>query len=329
MTTRPSPVSAIAPIDLDEEMQSDDRNISHQLIADTFETAFQKIQDKIFQRKDLLYAPVHTQLELLNALSKSKLGKFLIERGGLNGYWTHYVITYPEKKANFDRELSSIELFLLEKAPTLLATQQRFKIFKAELQKRLKEGVSCASIPCGLMSDLIDLDFSAIHNFTLTGIDLDPESLSLANELALHKDIVTHCNFIQSDAWNLNIENQFDVITSNGLTIYESDDQKVIDLYRSFLKALKPGGELVTSYLTLPPIPGLNTEWDLSKVNPEDALLQKIIFADILDAKWQVYRNTEQVIDQLKKAGFEEIEIIFDVASIFPTAIAKKPHLNL
>jgi len=59
-------------------------------------------------------------------------------------------------------------------------------------------------------------------------------------------------------------------------------------------------------------------------VNMQDALLQKIVFVDILDCKWQIFRAEETVKSQLHMVGFDEIEIIYDTAHIFPTIIAKK-----
>jgi SAM-dependent methyltransferase len=196
---------------------------------------------------------------------------------------------------------------------------ERFIIFKKEIQKKVTEGCQFASIPSGLMADLLDLDFSQISSFNLHGIDLDSDSLEQASELAKEKALFGHCRFACQDAWNLELRTQFDLITSNGLTIYEADDEKVIELYRQFYKALKPRGCLITSFLTPPP-----TEWDLKKINSQDALMQKIIFADILECKWQVFRSEENVKRQLHSAGFGEIEVIYDDAHIFPTILAKK-----
>ncbi len=101
---------------------------------------------------------------------------------------------------------------------------------------------------------------------------------------------------------------------------YEPDDAKVTELYRGFYEALKPGGYLVTSFLSPPPVPGLKTEWKLEAVNMQDVLLQKIVFTDILDCKWQVFRSKEIVKSQLQMAGFDEIEVTYDTAHIFPTS---------
>ena len=300
----------------------EERNLSHHLYNVSFEASVQKIRDKIIQRRDLPYITVEKQLDLLDLLVASDLGRFLIERGGLNGYWTYRAVSNPTLAIK--PKLNAIEEFIFNKAPVVLATQERFQIFKEELQKRVAEDVVFASVPCGLMADLIELDFSGISRFTLTGIDIDAEAMEGGRLFAEEHGVSKYCEFIQQDAWNLDIKDRFDVLTSNGLSMYEPDDEKVTDLYREFFKAIKPGGCLITSFLTPPPIANQLSEWNQSRINGADALMQKIIFSDILNSKWQVFRSSETVKNQLEKAGFVSIEFIHDKASIFPTVIAKK-----
>lgn len=298
-------------------------NLSHAERTSSFEKAKQILIEKIKNRGDLPYISVKQQLELVDQLSEFELGRFMIERGGLNGYWTHYVVTYPETKK--DKSFHALESFILNSAPTCLATQERYQIFKSQIKRHLKSGGSYASIPCGIMGEFLDLDYSKLKSFSLYGIDIDPETLNSANEYAGSKGLRSHCHFFEKDAWDLNLKEKFDLIASNGLAIYEPDDQKVVDLYRQFFIALKPNGILITSFLTPPPVPGQITEWLPSGFNPQDALLQKIVFMDVLDAKWQAYRTEETVKKQLQEAGFKEIVILYDKAHIFPTVVAKKP----
>lgn len=296
-------------------------NISHFPRSSSFEESFHGLRGKICNRGDLLYTSVERQLEILSELSQFELGRFLIERGGLNGFWTHYVVSHPEKP----KKLSSLlETFLLERAPTCLATQERFVIFKREIQKEISEGCIFASIPSGLMGEFLDLDFSLLSSFSLQAIDLDLETLSQAKNYAKMKGLEKFCTFTQKDAWNLNSRDYFDLIASNGLTIYEQSDEKVLQLFQEFYKSLKSKGTLITSFLTPPPIGDKKTEWEMSHIDSQDALLQKVIFADILGAKWQVFRSERTVRELLKKAGFQSVEILYDKAHIFPTIIARK-----
>lgn len=304
-------------------------NLSHKEREASFEAAYQCLVNKIQTRGDLPHISIQKQLELLKQLSRFEFGRFLIERGGLNGYWTHYVVTHPSKgrltQLNIHGEVfDPLESFLLNLAPTCLATQERFSIFKEQIQQRLTEGCTLASVPSGLMADFIDLDYSALNTFSLCGIDLDQEALSGAHSYAKEKGLSAHCRFSLNDAWQLNINQEFDLLASNGLAIYEPNHEKVVALYRQFYTALKPHGVLITSFLTPPPAPGNSTQWRLDRVNLEDASMQKILFVDILDAKWQVFRTEETVRSQLAQAGFHTIEIIYDQAHIFPTVIARK-----
>src|SRR5579872_676663 len=265
-------------------------NFSH--ASDTSEIT---IKHKIEMRGDLPHATVEKQLKVYDALQEFPLGKFLLERGGLNGYWTYFIVSDPEHKK---KRTNTLEAFILERAPIVLAMQQRFNTFKKELQKRVVHGGSFASIPCGLMADLLDLDYSLATNFTLTGIDLDQESLDQAKQCAAKKNLSDHCCFTAQDAWDLPYENTFDLIESNGLNFYVQDDAKVVALYRQFNRALKPGGCLIVSFLTTP------AEWLPTQIDPEDMQLQRIIFVDIINSKWRTFRSVETTTAQLKEAGF-------------------------
>ncbi len=279
----------------------------------SLEDEIQKLKETIRQQGDLPHTTIKEQLELLNDLAQFPLGQFLIQNKGLNGLWTDYILMHAKRGRVTDKPLSTLEDFMLNRAPTVLATQERFGIFQEELQKRCQNGVTLASIPCGLMSDLLTLDTTDCE---LLGIDIDKESL----EKVSCDRVIT----IEGDAWTTPLPHQVDVITSNGLNIYEPDETRVIELYRQFYDNLKPGGTLITSFLTPPPALSSDSEWILDKINPEDARLQKVIFADILAATWQVYRTSEETTRQLEIAGFHEIEIIKGKAGIFPTVIAHK-----
>jgi SAM-dependent methyltransferase len=258
------------------------------------------------------------ELDILKQLTKFELGEFLLKNKGLNGYWTSYVIIHGLNKNN----LHPLENWLLHKAPAVKATQERYNIFKQQLQKYVKNNFTLASIPCGLMDDLLSLNYSDTANMQLVGIDLDLKSLQFANNNAkkYHNENVMNITFFQKDAWDLNTLEEYDIITSNGLNIYERDEQKVINLYREFYKAIKPGGILITSFLTPPT--SQDSTW--KNYSTEDMLIQKAIFCDILQATWQVFRTEEQTRRQLEQAGFRVIDIIYDLQCMFPTVVAKK-----
>jgi hypothetical protein len=88
--------------------------------------------------------------------------------------------------------------------------------------------------------------------------------------------------------------------------------------------ALFPGGILVTSFATPPPVVDAASPWDMSKINPEDLMLQSIVFSDIVKVKWQCFRTVDQTYLQLKSTGFSDIDFIYDDARLIPTVIARK-----
>ena len=290
--------------------------ISHDTDANQiFDLSF--YQNQLKSKNNLLIS-FEEENELLRQLSEFELGRFLLKNKGLNGYWTSYVILQGPQKEN----LHPLEQWILHKAPVVKATQERFQIFKLQLQKNLRNGIKIMSIPCGLMDDLLSLDFNGFDNVHLVGADLDEDTLLGAKKNATTKYNLTNVDFIKIDAWKLGAVEEYDIITSNGLNIYQPNDEKVIDLYKKFYQALKPGGILITSFLTPPP--SISTESTWKNFDLSDALKQKVLFSDIIQVNWQTFRTEAQTRLQLAKAGFKTIEFINDSCSIFPTVTAIK-----
>ncbi|MCC5791933.1 MAG: methyltransferase domain-containing protein [Legionellaceae bacterium] len=256
--------------------------------------------------------PCNVELQLVDELNEFPLGQFLLANKGLNGFWTAYVILHGPLRHN----LHPLEEWLLHYSPGIKATQQRFAIFQETLQSLLHEGIHLASIPCGLMDDLLRLDYSALHNYHLTGIDLDSLSLEQASKNAERLNI-KKVTYHQMNAWDLKVKDKFDVITSNGLNIYEQDSLRLIDLYRQFHSSLNKTGYLLTSFITPP-----SSNWQVK--NSDDLIKQAAIFSDILQAGWQCFTTEDETCLQLEEAGFKIEKITYDEQKIFPTVLAKK-----
>lgn len=267
----------------------------------------EKIKERIKNSQDLAL-PVEQELQILEELTKFELGKWLLENKGLNGFWTSYLILHAPQEKN----LSLLEHFVVHELPVVCATRERFGIFQTQLHKYIKPGMAVASAPCGLMDGLLLLQ---IDNLTLYGLDLDENSLQLAKENAVK--FAKSATFAKVNAWELSAyKEKFNVITSNGLNIYEPDDERVTELYQQFNNSLVPGGILITSFLTS------HDTWQ--NFGADKLAKQRAIFKDIIGAKWQSFRTEDITRRQLLKAGFEVVEIIYDKQRMFPTVVARK-----
>jgi|SRR3989339_515653 len=290
--------------------------ISHSFKPEALDLVIKKLSEKIKLQGDTDGFTVQQKLELLHELSQFDFGRYLLQNSGINGYWTHYMLTHPwSGRGTKDHKL---ENFLLDRAPVMRATQERFEIFLTQNQQAVKNHAKLACIPSGLLGELLYLDYKNINDISLVGFDYDSETLSQAKHLAEQKSLAKFVSLIEQDAWELTSENEFDLISSNGLNIYEVDELKVQALYQKFYQALKSGGKLVTSFLTTP------AEWDMTKINSVDLQLQKVLFVDIVSGKWQCFRSTVQTKQQLAQVGFRDITILPDSANIFPTVVAWK-----
>ncbi len=283
--------------------------LSHDTQGRTLDDRISALKERSSKRGDLPEITVATQHEWIDQLATFELGRFLLTHQGLNGYWTDYILLHPE---NPKENLTDLEDFILNRSPVVVATQERFKIFKRETQCRLKSGIQLASIPCGLMSDLLTLDYRGIESCRLTGIDIDQESLDIGKKRA------PHCEWIMADAWNLPMKDSYDLITSYGLNIYEPDNSRVVSLYENFYRALKNEGALITSYLAPP------SEWNTENIVLKDAEMQRQLFIHVLEPKFQIFRTQNETEEQLTEAGFNSFQWIPDSQGIFPTVIAKK-----
>jgi len=298
---------------------------SDKLSKDDILDKFNSISDRISKEFHSDQEKAAKLLLLLDELIDFELGRFFIKHdGALSGYWTYYIIL----GFNNTKVTNKLESFLLNKSPGVLATQERFHIFQELLHKNIKQNSVVCSIPCGVMADLLTLDLpEEISDVRFVGIDLDTAAFDLAKDFAKQKGILHQCEFFQKDAWELGDENEYDIITSNGLNLYEKDDDRVTPLYRVFHKALKPGGKFIGSHLSCPPTSGDKSEWDLSKIDMEALEVQKSLFMNILQATWANYRPSSQTKAQLEEANFEDIQFYWDKARMFYTFEATKPLL--
>ncbi|QDX96675.1 class I SAM-dependent methyltransferase [Pectobacterium carotovorum subsp. carotovorum] len=276
------------------------------------------VKDNIIESGDHLGISVKEQLALLDAFSHLELGQFLLKHHGLNAHWTHNVIAHrPTHYINLLEEIIYTQL------PNVLATRERFGIFQRLLQELLRPDAVMVSVPCGVMADLLLLDYTRHRDVKLIGIDLDKQALEEAYKLASQQGLENQISLVLTDAWTIDLAAQADVITSNGLNVYEQDDDKVTELYRVFYSGLKPGGTLITSFMTPPPTLSQDSPW--INTNPKLLALQYVLFSRIIGATWTAFRTHQKTQSQLEQAGFTDIQFINDHMHMYPTVIANKP----
>jgi hypothetical protein len=255
------------------------------------------------------------------ALSGFELGRFLLGNLGLNGYWTSYVLMHPERgrllgMSSDGSPITELEAWLLNRCPIFLATQERFRIFRELTQPLLRSGLKLASLPSGVMDDLLTLDYSGMQEIEISAIDLDSKSLreAEANYKKLAPPVQVQCE--QCDAWNLRSGERWDLITSNGLNIYVEEDERCTELYRSIAQALRPSGIFVLSFITPP------SEW--KPHNQDDLEYQRFLFTEVIPVKWSCVREESKTREQLRKAGFEVLAVQYDSQRMFPAVVARK-----
>ena len=258
---------------------------------------------------------------LRGELAAFELGRFLLENLGLNGHWTSYVLMHPERGrltnvSSDGSPMTELESWLLNRCPILLATQERFRIFRALTQPLVRSGMKMASLPCGLMDDLLTLDYAGTEGIELAGVDLDPVTLREAEENYHRLNPTLRVIFEQRDAWHLDSPARWDLITSNGLNIYVEDDGQCTELYRSVSRSLSANGVFIVSFITPP------EEWQPR--SSSDLEQQRSLFRDVVPVKWSCVRDERKTREQLAQAGFHVETVHYDEQRMFPAVVARK-----
>lgn len=291
-------------------------------LQDNLYCVLSSIKNRIIQRGDLPYVSVKEQLNYIDLLSQFPLGQNLLTTGTIDTFWTDNITSdFPIKKCK-----NILEDFILNRSPFILAWRELLRTFQKVIQDNLNSDMTLASIPCGSMRELLELDYSGISNFTLLGIDIDNNSLLLAKKLAKAKGLSKHLKIREQDAWQLPYGSEIDLITSCGLNIYVSERKKVLGLYQQFFKALKPNGKLIISFLTFPPDLDKPSEWIIDKIPQQDLLMEKILYKDLIQAKWRNFKTSCEIKSELIEAGFSEINFHYDSMRVFPTIVAVKTN---
>ncbi|WP_411147255.1 SAM-dependent methyltransferase [Streptomyces sp. A30] len=275
---------------------------------------------------DRLLLPLDEELQLLSELQEFDLGRFLLHNEGLNGYWTSYVFGHQPG----DPVATELERWMLTRS-LLPGIRERFGRFKAAIAPSVTDGAVLASVPCGLMDDLLQQDYRDTTGVRLIGVDIDPESVDLARENAAERGLAELCEFHVGDAWRLDLDAEADLLTSNGLNMYESDPERLVELYRNFARALRPGGRLLVSFIPAPPAPpwaeaGRPGGWAKYGIQDADLLRDMAIFGDILQAKYLNFTGEQEIRSQLSRAGLVVTDVSRNARGALPIAIAVRSN---
>ncbi|MEM7588897.1 MAG: class I SAM-dependent methyltransferase, partial [Myxococcota bacterium] len=245
-----------------------------------------KLCERIRREGDNPDASMQEQIDMVHQLAQFGMGRYLLVHRGLNAHWSRYLkLLYPEKYralgTNLDGEpFTALERWYLE-SPVAQASQESWRWCRQMLQKHVRSGATLASVPCGALDDLLELDFTQCHNVSLVGVDVDADALRLAQDNAREYGLSKQVQLKQADAWNLGVRGEWDVLTSKGLAGYEPDPKRLLQLYQQFYQALKPQGVLVTN-VWLPRNESLKSKTSLNSKQWRDVQLFEVLTHHVL-----------------------------------------------
>ena len=185
----------------------------------------------------------------LNELATIPTGRYMLVNGGWNGYWTNHLAC-----VGCDAILSTTRLYKFSnETEEYLIKWFAGKRGEHELLLRsiigplLKPGCVVASVPCGLMSEVL----LATHHFwgvKLYAIDIDKTNFDLIREKYGDRLFGNEFHPLEMDALTLDFECAFDLITCLGFVMYLKEERFPYFLSRLY-RALKPGGRVLLSFL--------------------------------------------------------------------------------
>ena len=258
-------------------------------------------------------------LDLLDDLMAFSLGRFWLQNRRLNGFWYDYVMRrYANQQVS-----NTLEQRILDSLPITLAKRHSYKIIQEFLQSILQENIAIAASPCGVMGDMLTLDYGTLKNFQLFGIDSDFESLSTAASWAIENNLSTVITLIQADTASLDVSKEYHVMVHQGWNVQEKGQASLEEKFSCCFKALKPGGVFVTSFLTPSPDQSKGSTWNMDVIDPKMLRLQNILFSEIIHAPEEVPETLETISETLKKVGFSDVEFIPDASGMVVTVLAK------
>ena len=114
------------------------------------------------------------------------------------------------------------------------------ELFKKEAERDVKRVLDLA---CG--TGILTLEL-ARRGYTLTGLDLHEEMLSVARRKAEGEGL--SIEFLQGNALKIEFEEEFDAVTMFFSSIMYFDDSAIQQLFNSVNRALKPGGVFIADF---------------------------------------------------------------------------------
>lgn len=175
------------------------------------------------------------------------------------------------------------------------------------------------------MHDLLNLNLDGVFNVHMVGIDDNETNLKFAQDSYKRSNNFS-AEFILSKNINelkgQDKKGNFDLIVGNSHDLSDLSSEKLEKLYKNFHDSLHEEGILITSFLTPPPSVSKKSTW--RNYDRKDALVQDVIFNDILASKKQFFQTEDEIRDLLNKSGFKVVEVIYDSQAMLPIIVAKK-----
>lgn len=242
----------------------------------------------------------------LNELVAFPIGRFILVNGGLNGYWTNYLARIGCDMIN---ERAKARQFTNETEEYIVASSAEMRgehemLLRNIIGPLLKPGLAVASVPCGLMSEVL-LAAEHFEGVKLYAIDIDNCNFDLIREKYGDRLVGNEFHPLAMDALTLDFDCKFDLITCLGFVMYLKEDY-FPDFLSRLHRALKPGGRLILSFY-----PEASEHSTLFACDAALSRMEAIDreFVMCIEVRYTTRISTSAMVRYFSKAGFVRISI--------------------
>ena len=184
----------------------------------------------------------------LSELAATPIGRFILVNGGLNGYWTNYLAGIG---CDFIQNKTKPRTFANDTEEYIVAASAEMRgehelLLRKIIGPILKPGCVVASVPCGLMSEIL-LAADHFDGVKLYAIDIDKGNFDLIREKYGDRLVGNEFHPLEMNALTLEFDCTFDLITCLGFVMYLKEES-FPNFFSRIYRALKPGGRLLLSF---------------------------------------------------------------------------------
>ena len=237
----------------------------------------------------------------------------------MNGYWTNFIASGEYKTIQQCKQLNESEEFAFA---YFCEPRHELELVMHDIVRPiLKPGNSVASVPCGLMSEVL-MAADHFEGVKFYAIDIDKANFDLIREKYGDRLIGNDFLPLEMDALKLEFESTFDLLTCLGFMMYIKKEC-IPDFFSRIFRSLKLGGRVLISYF-----PDVSEQSPLFPFDFRSNPIGREVFM-CANLRSTTRLATSTLVRHLSQAGFVRITIHGGTYYLLPVVEAVKGETHV